>query len=203
VQYGGPYVFRYTDPTFPKLVPRFDRRTGASSISPTPFVVQAAQDTRFRVSGTIQLGGPGVFLIRTEEPWRTDWLSSGLYDDGWTRPGTTARIRVFAAPGQQGPRTRELQIAFRAPPNVAHRRVEIVSGAAHWTGDAGATTARTTVAVCVPARGFAEVRVRANGTSAIPGDLGDQAAAEQGRLGGVFIPGIALADEVGGPCEAS
>ncbi len=88
IHYGGPDEYRYTDPTFPKVTPVFNPHTGASDVSPTPYVVEATQESRFHISGSIKLYGPGVYLIRTEEPWRTDWLTFGLTDDGWTKPGS-------------------------------------------------------------------------------------------------------------------
>ena len=51
-------------------------------------------------------------------PWRADWLSFGLYDDGWTRPGVVARVRSFARPGQTEPLERSLVLQFEAPPTL-------------------------------------------------------------------------------------
>jgi hypothetical protein len=55
--------------------------------------------------------------------------------------------------------------------------------------------------VCVPADGYADVRLQAPGTSAIPGDLATLATSLQPRAGGVFVSQIGLADETGGPCD--
>jgi hypothetical protein len=55
------------------------------------------------------------------------------------------------------------------------------------------------IRVCVPAGGYADVRLQASGTSAIPGDLATLAASLQPRAGGVFVSQIGLADELGGP----
>jgi hypothetical protein len=201
IHYGGPDAYRYTDPTFPKVTPVFNPRTGASDVSPTPYVVLATQESRFRISGTIQVNGPGVFLIRADQPWRTDWLTFGLYDDGWTKPGEIARIRVFAAPGQHGARYRNLQIAFRAPDDVPARPIEIESNATRWQGAATPLTGRESVEVCVPAHGSSDVFFAARGSSTIPGDQADQTQAQGSRQGGVFLAGIDLADEIGAPCK--
>jgi hypothetical protein len=201
IHYGGPDDYRYTDPTFPKVTPVFNPHTGASDVSPTPYVVQATQESRFHISGSIQIYGPGVYLIRAEEPWRTDWLTFGLTDDGWTKPGVTARVRVFAPPGQQRARIRTVQIALRAPGNVARRPVEIESNSARWQGVAMPGTTRQSVEVCVPAHGFSDVFLAARGSSTIPGDQADQAEAQGSRQGGVFVPEIDLADEVGPRCH--
>jgi hypothetical protein len=201
VHYGGPDAYRYTDPTFPKVTPAFNPRTGASDISPTPYVLEATQESRFHISGSIKVFGPGVYLIQATKPWRTDWLTFGLTDDGWTKPGVTARVRVFAPPGQREAQYRTVQIAFRAPEGVASRPVEIESNAARWQGAAMQGTTRQSVQVCIPAHGFSDVFFAARGSSTIPGDQSDQAAAQGSRQGGVFVPEIDLADEVGPTCH--
>ena len=200
-QYLDPYAYRFTDPTFPKIMPTFNPRTGLASISPTPYVIQAVQDSRFRLSGNVQAVQPsGMALIDADRPWRTDWLSSGLYDDGWTKPGVTTRVRVFAAPGQRRAVYRALQFGFRSPDDVARRPVQIASNAARWSGTAVPSTTRQTVEVCVPAHGYSDVSFRALGSSEIPGSSDDFGRSQLSRRGGVFLAQIALADEIGKSC---
>ena len=84
---------------FPKVGLRFDPATGLADHTLTPYVLQADQDSRFRIAGKeIATSADGLRLIRAVRPWRTDWLSFGLTDDGWTRPGLAARVRVFGTP---------------------------------------------------------------------------------------------------------
>ncbi len=194
-------TFIFTGDTFEKLYPRFNPVTGVSSISPAPYVLQANQETRFRIAGEVKVLQPDVMLIDASEPWHLDWLTTGLYPDGWTKPRTTGRVRVFASPGQRGAVTRWVTIAYRAPDGVPQRAVGITSNLETGQGQATASTLRTAVRVCVPARGFAEVRVRADGASEIPGDLRDIGLSSGSRQGGVFVAEIALADEVGPPCR--
>ncbi len=140
-------------------------------------------------------------VIDADKPWRTDWLSYGLYDDGWTEPGVTARVRVFAKPGQRRSLVRLLTFQVRPPDNVRTRRVNIVSNLESWHLDATNTsTLLKTVRVCVPAHGFAQIRLGTPATSAIPGDLRDLPSSLANRLGGVFLAEIALSDNSGGPC---
>jgi hypothetical protein len=204
VQYSGPDGFRFTGDTFPKLHLRFDPRTGASSKSPTRYVLQAAQESRFRISGPIRVSRAGVQLIDAGRTWRTEWLSSGLTDDGWTRPGVTARVRVFAAPGQRRNEIRFLTFGVR-PGGVDGQPVSIVSNAQtrRGIGIPGGKTSFETIRVCVPPRGFGEVRLSTPVTSWIPGDLGDLSTSEVERRGGVFLSEIALADEIGDTCGAA
>jgi hypothetical protein len=193
----GPDRFEYTGIWFPKLYIHFDPRTGAASASPTMYAVQSLRETRFRISGPAAPGPDQseVWLIRAGSRWRADWLTLGAYDDGWTMPGVPTRIRVFATPGQRTPEIRYLTLHATDPQG---RAVTMVSNEQSWRG---VTPAQQTLRVCVPRRGFAEVRLTAHGASAIPGDARDaESASSGGRLGGVYLGEIALADEIGGPC---
>jgi hypothetical protein len=194
-------TFLFTGETFGKLYPRFDAVTGASDLSPAPYVLQANQETRFRIAGTVQVLQPDVMLIVARRPWRLDWRTSGLYPDGWTRPRTTGRVRVYAVPGQDGAVTRSLSLGFRAPEDVPERPVAIATNLERWEGTATASTTRAPIRVCVPAGGFAEVRIRARGASPIPGDLRDIGLGAAKRQGGVLVTEVALADEVGKACR--
>jgi hypothetical protein len=192
-------VFTYSSFWFPKVSWSFDPTTGRADVSLTRYVLEADQESRFRLSGEKVGGADGLSLIDTKRPWRSDWLSFGLYDDGWTRPGITARVRVFALPSQRGPITRSLTFGVRAP--VAARSFTISSNEGVTRATASADTVFETVEVCVPARGYADVRLRAAGSSAIPGDQASYATSVQPRSGGVFLSEIALADEVGEACD--
>jgi hypothetical protein len=202
VQYPAGGVFQPTGDTFPKVYPGFDPSSGAADVSPAPYVLQALRDTRFRISGPVLTTRGGVLLIRAHRPWRTDWLTDGLYADGWTLPGRAARVRVFAVPGLRGARTRYLSFQVWAPHAVS-RRFDVVSDLQRVRGEVTSPyTARRTIRVCVPPRGFSEVRLRPHGSSPIPGDLSSLETLAQPRRGGVFLAQIALADEVGPACRA-
>ena len=58
-----------------------------------------------------------------------------------------------------------------------------------------------TATVCVPKGGYADVEIAVDGASEIPGDLRDIGLGEASREGGVFVPELALADEIGAPCR--
>jgi hypothetical protein len=191
-------VFVSTGFWFPKSYIDFDRRTGAADASLTPYVLSADQETRFRLSGTAEVDDAGVTLIAAAQPWRLDWLTSGLYLDGWTKPHVVARVRLFPALGQQTPRTRYLSLAFRAPDPVSTRAVFVTSNLDHWSGTTSPATTRAQIRVCLPAHGFTEVRVRTPDNSAIPPNL---LGAGGPREGGVFIAQVALADEIGPRCS--
>jgi hypothetical protein len=196
-------VFTYSSFWFPKVYWRFDPTTGRADVSLTPYVLEAAQESRFRVSGKeiATSTTDGLRLIQADLPWRTDWLSFGLYDDGWTRPGVTARVRVFATPGQRGPVLRGITFGISAPDGVTSRPFELRSGQVVVRGVASQDTVFEGIRVCVPAGGYAEVRLRSPDSSAIPGDLATLATSLRPRAGGVFVSQIGLADELGGPCK--
>jgi hypothetical protein len=128
-------------------------------------------------------------------------LTSDLYDDGWTRPGKAAVVRVFAAPGQSHAVTRTLTLQVRAPQEIAARPFAIT-----WKGGSlhavaiGANSVSERIDICVPAHTFAEVHLATPVTSIIPGDQKRADTWLLTRRGGVLLSGLSLADEIGAPC---
>ena len=190
-------VLRHTPGSFPKLTLKFDPRTGRANIDPDAFVLQAVGESRFHIAGTPRTTGRGIDLDLPDRPWRAEWVSFGLYDDGWTRPDRTARIRVFSNPGQHGRVNRALTLAMSGPPGAPDRDVLIHSNAGTLRGLVGPRGATQHVDVCVPANGFADITVRVRGASPIPGDEKNVTAFAIAREGGVEFQQIALADELG------
>jgi hypothetical protein len=194
-------TFTYSGFWFPKDYWSFDPRTGRASVSLTSYVLEAEQESRFRVSGKEIESAQGLELIRADRPWRTDWLSFGLYDDGWTRPGVTARVRVFATPDQRAPVMRGITFGVRAPDGVSSRPFTLSSNQGTVNDVASQDTLFQGIKVCVPAGGFAEVRLHTPDSSAVPGDLATLATSLEPRTGGIFLSQIGLADETGGLCQ--
>ena len=185
---------------FPNNPIRFDPTTGAASVSYSPYVVQSVSETRFRIAGNVQIQRPDAMLIDAAMPWRADWLTYGLYDDGWTRPRTTARIRVFAQPGQRGAVLRTLTVHLRGPagiaaPYVLRTNTGVARGVVPADGDVHAV-----VTLCVPAGGHAEARLSTPVDTSIPGDLDALDASLAYRRGGLFVADMSLANEVGPRC---
>jgi hypothetical protein len=202
IHYPTPDVYRDAVIWFPVNPLTFDPVTGVASRSWSSYVVQSVTETRFRISGTVLVQRPDVMLIRAAIPWRAAWLTLGLYDDGWMRPGKAANIRVFGVPGQRGAVTRTLSLQLQLPPNVARQRFELVSNLATLRGEATTSaTASERVAVCVPAHGFAAIRLTTPTSALIPGDQRSQYPSTLPRTGGLLVADISLADEVGGPCS--
>ena len=201
VHYPAPGIFEYTGIWFPKLYLRFDPETGAANVSPTPYVLAADQETRFHIAGVGRVTMPDVTLTAVHEPWRADWLSFGLYDDGWTRPGVPVRVRIFPSPGQRTAVVRYLTFQIHPPDPVPTRAFEVRSNLA--TDHGVATNQHSTIVtlrVCVPRHGHTEVRLTTPDTSWIPGDQRDQPSSDIERRGGLYLSEIALADEIGPAC---
>ena len=184
--------------TFPKLHLTFDPKTGRANTSPTRYVAESDRETRFRVSGATLTVQRDVRLIDATRPWRLDWMTFGLDDDGFTDPGRRAAIRIFPAPDQHGPLMRYMSVQLQA--HTAPQGAELSSEADSERVQLGAredTTAQ--LKVCVPAHGHATVFVRPSGVARVYGDLGVRAGMDETRLRGVQIVRISLADETS-PC---
>jgi hypothetical protein len=189
-------AFTGTPETFPTTKLSFDRSTGRANVSPSDYTVQAVAETRFRLAGELLREDRGVALIKTQQPWRAEWLAFGLYRDGWTVPRVVGTIRVFAAPRQAGSMMRFVTVSVRAPRDVAPRSFQVTSNASDWRADVDERGTSKQISVCVPPSGFADVRVNAPQFSPIYGDPRSEASfVSYARSGGVLVTGIALADE--------
>jgi len=180
--------------TFPKLHLTFDPSTGFANTSPTRYVAESDRETRFQIRGPSLTVQRDMRLIDASRPWRVDWMTFGLDDDGFTRPARRAAIRVFPEPDQQRPLMRYAAVEIQAhsarqgaelSSNTGSDRVRLESGAE--------TTAQ--IKVCVPARGHATVFVRPIGVAQVYGDLGARAGINQSRIRGVQIVRISLLEE--------
>jgi hypothetical protein len=198
-----PGEFEETPSSFPKLGLRFDERSGAANVSPSEWVALSAKETRFRISGTVRAEQYNVRLVNAARPWRTDWLTFGLTDDGWTKPGVVARVRVFAAPGQRTAVARSLSLAIRPPDSAPRTTFTVRSNVARWEDDeANAGTVVGSVRVCVPRSGYTDVRISTPLVVRAYGDMRSVDTFGFERRVGVFVSSVALADEIGPRCNA-
>jgi hypothetical protein len=192
---GIPAEFEWTPSTFPKLALTFDT-VGRASISPPGDLLQAVADARFHIAGTVVINNRSVFLVHPELPWRADWTTTGLYDDGWTKPGVVAQIRVYAYPGQDRSVIRRVTVSAFAPSGVSSRPL-IVGGSRVV---AGGNEVSVDATVCVPKNGSAQVPVRVEGASPIYGDPTTDLTMAVPRQGGVQISRIELSGQIGANC---
>ena len=195
---GHPNEFSGTPPgDFPKIDLRFDPTTGRANVDLDAFVAQAVAETRFHIVGEPFTTQRNVILSQPDRPWRADWVSYGLYDDGWTKPHETARIRVFSLPNQKGRALRWLTLRLLAPEQVAPRAVSIRSDAGSWQFDVTSASIQQQVSICVASHGYADLTVNTAGFSQIAGDPANTETFATTRSGGVQFQQIALADETG------
>ena len=129
-------------------------------------------------------------LRQAAEPWRLDWLSFGLYPDGWTRPGTSARFRVFPEPNQSRPFLRTLHLTLSAPV-LETRSVTFVSNTGISKADVSAAQ-EVTRSVCVAAHAAADVKLIAIGSSPVEGDPSTSDTVGEPRSAGVLVNQVAL-----------
>jgi hypothetical protein len=202
---GRPNQFSGTPPgSFPKIDLRFDPRTGRSSYDVNSYVGQAVGDARFHVAGRALATQRDVTILFPDRPWRADWVSYGLYPDGWTRPARVAQIRVFATPGQRTAVTRTLTLTLLGPQNVPSRHVVLRSGEGVWPLDvSGANSVQQAVTVCVPSDRPADLTLRASGVSSIYGDPSTADTAAQAREAGVLVAQVVLDERSGARCSPS
>jgi hypothetical protein len=179
--------------TFPKLALRFNADTGRANIDLDSYVAQATNDARFHIAGRTLTAQRGVSVVLPVRPWHADWVSYGLYDDGWTRPGKRARIRVFAAPGRHGAVTRTLTIALLAPGNVTAQPALLRSNEGRWRVVAGQNAAQQAVTVCVPAQGYADITLTTARSFPVSGDQRTPEGAALPRQAGVLVDWLSLA----------
>ena len=192
---GIPGEFEGTPSTFPKLALRFDD-VGAANISPQGYVVQAVGDTRFHLAGAVVLNNRDAFLVRPDRPWHADWSTTGLYDDGWTRPDAVAHIRIYPYPGQGQPVTRSLTVSVFAPAGITSRAFSL--GAARST--AGVNEVSQQTAVCVQPGRPTDVPFQVDGASLIPSDTRTVQSVALPRLGGLEVARIYLSGSVTPGC---
>lgn len=197
---GVPGAFEWTPSTFPKLDLHLDR-LGRASISPPGDVLQALGDTRFHLAGSVVLLNRGAFLVEPERPWRADWSTTGLFDDGWTRPDVVAHIHVYPYPGQSGPATRMVTVSLFAPPGVVSRPFRLSSNLGAATGAAGENEVSQQLAVCVPSSRSADVELSVSGSSVVTGDLRTPETFSSPRRAGAFVSRVYLSGAVGAACQ--
>jgi hypothetical protein len=192
---GIPGAFEWTPSTFPKQALRLDR-LGRANFSNPGYVIQAVGDTRFHIAGTVLTNNRRAFLVEPEQPWRADWSTTGLYDDGWTRPGRPAVVHIYPYPGQRARVLRQVQVSAFAPDGVSSRHFSVGSKRAVVRDN----EVTVPVDVCVPPHAPGNVIVRVDGESSIPPDVRDIASAARPRTGGIQISRIYLSGQVDRHC---
>lgn len=159
-------TFTYTP--FPAQVLHLDFATGRfPGTGQTPdYLLSAPNDARFAIRGEQAAANAGLVLSIVDRPYRARWATRGLDTDGWTTPGRPVTIRVYSASHRRSERVR-LQVLLDSPPEATDT-VRFRLGGTPGSAAPG-TRAVSTITVCVPAGGHADVRLTSGRSATIAG----------------------------------
>jgi hypothetical protein len=156
---------------------------------PSRYLVVSPGESRFHVleAGHVADGHP-LQLVRVRRPYRLEWATRGVTADGWTRPGKTATVRVYAH-RRAARRTIVVTLAAsrfaRKPIGFVLRAPgDEVSGGV----DPGGARPPVAVSVCLPADRHADLSLTTHGRARIP----------DGRVVALHLEQIQVVDN--GPC---
>jgi hypothetical protein len=188
---------RFTYTPFPANHLRIDRATGeiAGTDRAPKFVVVAPSDSRFGLVGKQIVPNGGIVLEKVKRPWHVGWASSGLYADGWIRPGHPASIRVFAEKDNPTEQVK-LAVTLDSPPEAQHSVSYHVGTTTGTLAPTIRAVAQTTV--CVPAGGYADVTVSSERTATIAGPPFGPPPGPKREIG--LIVSGAQVSHTGNPC---
>ncbi len=188
---------RWTYTPFPSTDLHLDFVTGrlVGTDSAPPYVVAAPNDSRFGLVGSQTAANAGLVVQAVDRPYRARWATRGLFVDGWTLEGLPATVRVYAAPGKPS-RAAQVTAVLDAPPE-ATSPVPYRFGGARGTIAPG-QRAQATASVCLPAAGYADLKLEAAKSATIAGPpVGPESGPP--RNVGVALSGVQVA-ETDQPC---
>jgi hypothetical protein len=93
-----------------------------------------------------------------------------------------------------------MSFMLRSPDEVPGRPVTLRFQGNTVNGVAAPNAVAENVTVCVPVRGYADIRLDVRGSSSIPGDLATLSSWTLPRRGGILLASLGEADEIGGRC---
>ncbi len=182
--------FRYTG--FPQRSLELDWSTGqaADTDSAPLYVIAAPGDSRFLLAGRDRAANLGFVVRRVERPYRALWMSRGLQTDGWTTPGRSATIRVYAA-DSDGSGLVRLQIHLRAPDvSPAEYRLSAAGKTRASTLEPGETRVET-LRLCLAAGSVADIGLVSTSSARIT-DVQLDPGIEETRAVGVGVGPITI-----------
>jgi len=154
--------FAYTPFPFERLEVDWETGLVADTEGAPRYHLVAPGESRFRLAGSPVARNVGMVVRAVERPYRALWATRGLETDGWTRPGRPAVIRVY------GTGRTDVVVTVRAHESAPAGYV-LESGTERRRRTLAAGGARLEqLVVCVPASGFAEIRLRGTSITRIP-----------------------------------
>ncbi|HEY5661150.1 MAG TPA: glycosyltransferase family 39 protein, partial [Gaiellaceae bacterium] len=177
---GGP-----TFSPFPADDVRVDFRRGVlAGPHPSQYLVLSGSEKRFHLASARRVGGTRVLqLVRARRPYRLDWAARGFTPDGWTVAGRAATLRFY---GAGVPSARHVVIVLAASKRAAlPLDFQLRGGGQERAGwvDPGGARPPVSMNLCIPARGFVDVRLTTKAEVRIP----------DGRLVGLHLDRVSAA----------
>jgi hypothetical protein len=192
-------VETHADMSLPRAKPwaaAFHPRTGlAREPRELPYALFYGNDVRFRLAGRQLVYDREAYIIEAERPWRADWLTRGIYPDGWSRPRTPVEIRVYAQPAQRRPLKRFVTLLVKAADRETPVDIRSNLERHRTTVPAGISIDRL-LSLCVPPGGSTTIVLETPVVTLVHRDPTKAAlTGEVDREAGVHLRSVALADE--------
>jgi hypothetical protein len=148
------------------------------------YLVISPSETRFHIRPAAPVvNAKFLELVRARPPYLLDWATRGVSADGWTAATGRATLRFYGH-GDGGRRTIVLVLSSAAkaalPIDYTLRAPKVLL---RGSVDPGGARPPVRLGVCVPARGFVDVKLRVSRSVRIP----------DGRLVGLHVDAIRLA----------
>jgi hypothetical protein len=171
---------------FPADRVRIDYADGRlSGAEPTSYLVLSRRETRFRLAGATPLGRAAPLrLVHVRRPYRLAWAMRGVTADGWTRPGQTARLRLYGHGGAARRRIVLTLAASRFAPKPIEFELRGGEDVVRGGVDPGGARPPVRLRVCVPAGGHADAALTTAGSSRLP----------DGRVVALHLDGLEVED---------
>ena len=148
------------------------------------FLVTSPSETRFHIRPAAPVVNvKSLELVPAPPPYLLDWATRGISADGWTAATGHATLRFYGH-GDGGRRTIVLVLSSAAkaalPIDYTLRAPNVLL---RGSVDPGGARPPVRLGVCVPARGFVDVKLRVSRNVRIP----------DGRLVGLHVDAIRIA----------
>jgi hypothetical protein len=110
-----------------------------------------------------------VALYRTPLPYRADWATQGIREDGWTTGGHPATVRLYARRGEPA-ELRRVRVVLHGGADIGRARRYTITGPSLRHSAVVRDNTTYEAGVCVPAGGHADVGLDVHGgTELSPG----------------------------------
>ena len=178
---------------FPANQVRVDFRRGTlRGTLRSQFLVLSPRESRFHPLARTVVDAKVLELVRARPPYRLEWATRGLTADGWKLSGRPVTLRLYGH-GSGGGRTVVLTLSSSSHAAIP-LKFRLRSGATELrlSVDPGGARPPVRMKLCVPARGYTDLKLFATGAVRIP----------DGRLVSVHVERIKVRPD-GRPCRGS